>query len=229
MNRPDQRVLFLFPGQGSQYLGMGQDLYQAYDCVRQTYDEASEILGYDMAALSFEDPQEHIHLTRYTQPVLLTHSVACLRVLQELLATPISAEASAGHSLGEYTALVAAGALEFKTALDLVHHRGTLMGTHGNGEMEALPLELEEARLLAEKHLCSIAACNLPDQTVVGGLSDRFLRRAGSLISHGLRLVGQFAHVTSPSKELHCNNSLSTVGRAAKFPLKRVRYDLIRA
>ncbi|MEC8869991.1 MAG: ACP S-malonyltransferase, partial [Pseudomonadota bacterium] len=117
MNYPNQRILFLFPGQGSQYLGMGQDLYQAYDCVRQTYHEASEILGYDMAALSFEDPQEQIHLTRYTQPALLTHSVACLRIFQELLARPISPEASAGHSLGEYTALVAAGALEFKTAL----------------------------------------------------------------------------------------------------------------
>ena len=172
MNHPNQRILFLFPGQGSQYLGMGQDLYQAYDCVRQTYQEASEILGYDMAALSFEDPQEHIHLTRYTQPALLTHSVACLRVFQELLARPILAEASAGHSLGEYTALVAAGALEFKTALNLVHHRGTLMGIHGTGEMEALPLGLKEAELLAEKHLCSIAACNLPDQTVVGGLSE---------------------------------------------------------
>ena len=86
MNHPNQRILFLFPGQGSQYLGMGQDLYQAYDCVRQTYHEASEILGYDMAALSFEDPQEQIHLTRYTQPALLTHSVACLRIFQELLA-----------------------------------------------------------------------------------------------------------------------------------------------
>ena len=70
MNRPNQRILLLFPGQGSQYLGMGQDLYQAYDCVRQTYHEASDILGYDMAALSFEDPQQHIHLTRYTQPAL---------------------------------------------------------------------------------------------------------------------------------------------------------------
>ena len=75
----ERKTLFLFPGQGSQYRGMGSDLYEDYACVREIYHEATDVLGYDMAELSFLDPDEQIHLTRYTQPALLTHSIACLK------------------------------------------------------------------------------------------------------------------------------------------------------
>ena len=75
----EQTIAFLFPGQGSQYPGIGSDLYQQYATVRETYEEANDIVGYDLAAMSFEDPDGSIDLTRHTQPVLLTHSVACLR------------------------------------------------------------------------------------------------------------------------------------------------------
>jgi [acyl-carrier-protein] S-malonyltransferase len=162
-------ALFLFPGQGSQYRGMGQDLYEAHACVRAVYEEAGDVLGYDMAELSFHDPNDQIHLTRYTQPALLTHSIACLRAYEDQGDQHLVPQSSAGHSLGEYCALVTSGALEFRTALSLVSRRGELMGQYGEGEMEALPLEVEEAAQLAQKHLCSVAACNLPDQTVVGG------------------------------------------------------------
>ena len=165
----EQSALFLFPGQGSQYRGMGRDLYESYACVRAVYDEASDILGYDMAELSFHDPNDQIHLTRYTQPALLTHSIACLKAYEDQADQDLTPQSSAGHSLGEYCALVTAGALDFRTALSLVARRGELMGQHGEGEMEALPLEVEEAAQLAQKHLCGVAACNLPDQTVVGG------------------------------------------------------------
>jgi len=164
-----KRVMFLFPGQGSQYPGIGSDLYAEFEAARVIYAEASEVLGYDIAKLSFEDPDNKINLTRYTQPVLLTHQIACLSVYRELAAEPLQPMAAAGHSLGEYSALVTAGALSFADALRLVAKRGELMGTYGEGEMAALTLDLETARPLADKYYCGIAGLNLPDQTVVGG------------------------------------------------------------
>ena len=168
----EHKIAFLFPGQGSQYSGIGSDLYEQYALVRETYTEASDVLGYDIARLSFEDPDNEISLTRYTQPVLLTHSVACNRLFAEQLENPLDPEMAAGHSLGEYSALVCAGALSFELALQLVKTRGELMGEFGEGEMEALMLDYDSAASLAEEHYCGIAACNLPDQNVVGGRSE---------------------------------------------------------
>lgn len=165
------KIALLFPGQGSQYKGIGQDLYQQYALVREVYQEASDVLAYDMAKLSFEDPLEQINLTRYTQPVLLTHSIACYRLLQQELGSEVPAMAAAGHSLGEYSALVAAGVLTFAEGVSLVSKRGELMGEHGEGEMQALMIDEESARALAESHHCGMAACNLPEQNVVGGRS----------------------------------------------------------
>ena len=165
---PDN-IAFLFPGQGSQYCGMGKDLHAAHPIVRDTYAEAGDTLGYDIAELSFNDPDNRIDLTRFTQPVLLTHSIACWRLFNRLSGHRIQPRIAAGHSLGEYSALVCAGALDFASALALVKMRGQLMGEFGEGEMEALMLELEPATQLAEQHYCAIAACNLPGQTVVGG------------------------------------------------------------
>ncbi|MEA3291581.1 MAG: ACP S-malonyltransferase [Pseudomonadota bacterium] len=166
------KTLFIFPGQGSQYPGIGNDLYVAYTVVRDTYDEASEVLGYDISELSFRDPDGAINLTRHTQPVLLTHSVACLRVFNELTNQRVTPSLAAGHSLGEYSALVAAGGLSFTAALALVKSRGELMGELGEGEMAALTLEVGDARSLADQHYCGVAACNLRDQTVVGGAAE---------------------------------------------------------
>ena len=167
MNKPS--LLFLFPGQGAQYSSMGSDLHAEHEIVRHTYEEAVDVLGYDITHLSFADPDGKINLTRYTQPAILTHSVACLRLFSELTEGQLSPDVTAGHSLGEYTALVAANVLDFASALRLVSTRGELMGAHGDGEMEALPLDVEAAAKLAEKHYCAIAACNLPEQIVVGG------------------------------------------------------------
>ena len=167
MNKPS--LLFLFPGQGAQYASMGSDLHAEHKIVRHTYEEAVDVLGYDITQLSFTDPDGKINLTRYTQPAILTHSVACLRLFSELTEGQLSPDVTAGHSLGEYTALVAANVLDFASALRLVSTRGELMGAHGDGEMEALPLDVEAAAKLAEKHYCAIAACNLPAQIVVGG------------------------------------------------------------
>lgn len=164
------RTLLIFPGQGSQYKGMGSDLCAGFPLADATYREAGEALGYDIKRLSLEDPDDRINLTRFTQPALLTHHVACLRVLQEA-AGDIPAFAAAGHSLGEYSALVAAGALSFEDALKLVSKRGELMGEFGEGEMSALPVGLEEARSWSDKFYCAIGGINLPQQTVVAGAS----------------------------------------------------------
>lgn len=165
-----QTVLFAFPGQGAQYPGIGRDLHEAHTSVRQTYQEASDALGYDMAKLSFEDPQEQINLTRYTQPVLLTHHVACMRLFNELSDHAVKPAFAAGHSLGEYSALLTAGSIDFAQAVSLVSARGELMGKYGQGEMEALMMEYDDARTLADEFYCGIAALNLKDQIVVGGL-----------------------------------------------------------
>ncbi len=169
MSENGQRVIYIFPGQGSQYRGIGSDIYQEFTTARRIYEQASDVLGYDMAKLSFDDPDNQINLTRFTQPVLLTHQVACLEVFREIADTSMDPVAAAGHSLGEYTALVAAKSLTFEQALRLVRNRGELMGAHGEGEMLAMAMDLESARPLADKHYCGIAGLNLPDQTVVGG------------------------------------------------------------
>ncbi len=169
MSIPEKNTIFIFPGQGSQYPGIGSDLYAEFESVRRIYQEASDVLGYDMADLSFNDPADQVNLTRYTQPVLLTHHIACLTLYRELAETPLQPVAAAGHSLGEYSALVAAESISFADALRLVSKRGELMGTHGEGEMLALTVDLETAKPLSDKYYCGIAGLNLPDQTVVGG------------------------------------------------------------
>src|SRR5207249_45175 len=99
---PTQRgVLFIFPGQGSQYRGMGRDLVSEFPAARKIYDLAGEVLGYDLADLSFRDPRNRLNLTRFTQPALLTHSIACLKIFEELTEGKVAPVTTAGHSLGE--------------------------------------------------------------------------------------------------------------------------------
>lgn len=168
----EQQILYVFPGQGSQYRGMGSDLCHEYATARRVYEQASGILGYDIAELSFRDPEEQLNQTRFTQPALLTHSIACLEVFKDLTDDRLQPTMAAGHSLGEYSALVAAKALSFKSALTLVQKRGELMGIYGEGEMSAFPLDIDTVRPIAERFHCAVAGCNLPDQTVIGGRSE---------------------------------------------------------
>jgi len=164
-------ILYVFPGQGSQYEGMGKDICTAYDIAARIYEQANEVLGYDIKDMSFNNPGDELNLTRNTQPALLTHHVACLEVFKERTGGSIQPTMAAGHSLGEYTALVAANALTFETALRLVQKRGELMGAHGEGEMTAFMMAVDEIKPLAEQFKCAISACNQPLQTVVGGSS----------------------------------------------------------
>lgn len=169
MSAADQQIMFIFPGQGSQYLGMGSDLHETYAVVRDLYQQANDVLGFDLKKLSFEGPEDDLNRTRFTQPALLTHSIACLEVFKELTEGQITPSFAAGHSLGEYSALVASGALSFEAALKLVQRRGDLMGTFGRGKMIAFRADLETVQEFADNYYCGIGGCNLPEQTVVGG------------------------------------------------------------
>ena len=167
------KTAFLFAGQGAQYLGMARDLYDQYNVVRATYDEASQVLGYDIRNL-IDREEEKLNQTRYTQPAILTTSVAIYRLLQE---EGIQAAIVAGLSLGEYSAMVAAGALEFATAVALVAKRGALMeeaAPAGSGKMVAvlnadlatIETACQEASQLG---IVSPANYNTPSQIVIGG------------------------------------------------------------
>ena len=164
---------FLFGGQGAQKLGMASDLYAAYPIVKETFDTASRILGYDLREL-IDSNEEKLNQTRYTQPAILTTSVAIYRLLAE---NGIAPDIVAGLSLGEYSALVAAGALSFEDAVALVAKRGEFMETAapaGSGKMVAVmntdPNLIEEiCQEASEKGVVTPANYNTPAQIVIGG------------------------------------------------------------
>ncbi|GAB3391208.1 ACP S-malonyltransferase [Azotobacter armeniacus] len=162
-------IMFVFPGQGSQYVGMGSDIHRQFSSVREVYERASQAMGFDVAELSFHGPEQRLNGTEFTQIALLTHSTACLAAFRELTGEAWAPSVLAGHSLGEYSALVAAGALKFEDALQLIRIRGRLMSEFGCGQMAAFRLDLESIKPLAEARYCGIGGCNLPDQTVACG------------------------------------------------------------
>ncbi|MCG0278113.1 MAG: ACP S-malonyltransferase [Thermanaeromonas sp.] len=166
-------IAFVFPGQGSQYVGMGKEMARAFSTAAQTFKEAEEILGWPLTRLCFEGPPEELSQTHITQPAVLTVEVACLRVLTE---HGIQPQGAAGHSLGEYAALVAAGSLDFPQALRLVARRGELMAkacAPGKGGMVAvLGLSADEVERICKevkRGIAEPANYNAPGQVVVAG------------------------------------------------------------
>ncbi|NLL36061.1 MAG: ACP S-malonyltransferase [Fretibacterium sp.] len=172
------RYALCFPGQGAQEVGMGKALYDAFPAAREVFEEADDALSFHMSKLIFEGPDEQLKLTANTQPAIMTTSIAALRVLEremELTLTPLF---GAGHSLGEYTALVAAGALSFRDGVTLVQKRGQWMqdsAPEGVGAMAAiLGLKAEEVvevcQEVAPEGECQPANFNSPGQVVISGL-----------------------------------------------------------
>ncbi len=191
------RTAFLFPGQGSQEIGMGQLLAQEYPTAGEIYKEADESLSFEISRLSWDGPEGELNDTINTQPALLVHSVAALRVFKEMW--PNSEPAFvAGHSMGEFSALVAAGALSFQDALALVRRRGELMKSAGEsspGGMAAILgldiLTLDEicAQASTTDQIVQVANDNCPGQVVISGEKTALERAMAAANEVGARKV----------------------------------------
>ncbi|MCY8189424.1 ACP S-malonyltransferase [Bacillus spizizenii] len=169
------KIAFLFPGQGSQFIGMGKDLYEQVPAAKRLFDEADETLETKLSSLIFEGDAKELTLTYNAQPALLTTSIAVLEKFKESGITP---DFTAGHSLGEYSALVASGALSFKDAVYTVRKRGEFMNEAvpaGEGAMAAiLGMDAEALKKVTDKvteegHLVQLANLNCPGQIVISG------------------------------------------------------------
>jgi [acyl-carrier-protein] S-malonyltransferase len=189
-------MAFVFPGQGSQYVGMGQDFYKEFPVAKRTFEESSEVIGLDMAKLCFEAKSGDLRLTANTQPAILTVSVAAWRVLDE--ETGISANFLAGHSLGEYSALVASGGLDFKDAVMVARRRGEYMQNavpDGKGAMAAIiglsKEEIAEACIMASQdgQIASPANFNAPGQVVISGNKEAVEKACNLARSNGAKRV----------------------------------------
>ena len=199
------KVAFVFPGQASQYTGMGKDLAEKYPSARAVFDEADKALGFSISKICFEGTEEDLKLTANTQPAILTVSVAAFRVLGE---KGISPDYVAGHSLGEYSALVAAGGLSFADAVRLVRKRGTYMQEAvpaGQGAMAAIlgisPAVVQDAcKKAAEGEICSAANLNSPEQTVISGHANA-IKRAVEIASQSGAKRAVILPVSAP---FHC-------------------------
>lgn len=183
---------FVFPGQGSQYVGMGKDLYERNEDARPLFQRADSLLGFPLSQLCFEGPEEELRQTKNTQPAIFLHSI----VLSHLLRGR-SAVMAAGHSLGEYSALVHAGAISFEDGLRLVRLRGELMqqaGVEKPGTMAAviglLPSDVEEVcREAAEFGIVQAANFNSPGQVVISGSVEGVRKGMELAKARGAKLV----------------------------------------
>ncbi|MBK8811823.1 MAG: ACP S-malonyltransferase [Acidobacteria bacterium] len=217
LKSPVPKVAFLFPGQGSQSVGMGKDLFDNFPAARSVFEEADDALGFSLSTMCFAGSDEDLTLTANTQPAILTTSVAAFRAMEsEGFQAPAFV---AGHSLGEYSALVAAGALSFADAVVAVRKRGTYMQEAvpvGVGAMAAilgLPLETIEIACAeaAMGEVCSPANINSPAQIVIAGNSDAVDRAIELLKERGAKRAIKL-NVSAP---FHCDLMLPAQERLA--------------
>ena len=225
------KIAFIFPGQGSQHAGMGREFAANFPAAKAVFDEADEALGFAISELCFAGPDEELQLTANTQPAILTASMAAFRVLSE---QGIKPDFVAGHSLGEYSALVAAGSLTLTDALKIVRRRGELMQEAvpvGVGAMAAI-LGLDAAQVAeacakaAEDQICAPANFNTPVQTVIAGHKEAVERACAKCIELGakraipLKVSAPFhCALMMPAQELLTPTLAATTFSALSTPL----------
>lgn len=184
------KIAYFFPGQGSQYVGMGKDLYEKSPAAKAVFDRADRVLGFSLSRLCFEGPEDELKKTENTQPALLTMGIACYAAAKELLPKP---SYMAGHSLGEYTALTVAGALDFATAVNLTRERGRLMfeaGLKAPGTMAAvIAMDEDDLQQLCEETGVYIANLNCPGQIAISGEKEKIKEASRLAKQRGAKLV----------------------------------------
>ena len=220
-------IAYVFPGQGSQWVGMGHDLYQRFDSARVVFQEADRILGFPLSRLCFEGPEDELKKTINVQPAIVTVSYACLQaVVEKGLPRPAFV---AGHSLGEYTALAAAAVLDFTTTVHLARERGRLMheaGLKQPGGMAAI-MGVDEASLgeICNQTGTRIANINSPGQIVISGAREDLAQALDVLKSRGARVIplqvsGAFhSQVMQPAADGLAQVVASLTFRPARIPI----------
>jgi [acyl-carrier-protein] S-malonyltransferase len=233
IQNPKSKIAYIFPGQGSQAVGMGKDLYDNFEASRAVFEEADDALGFSLSEMCFAGTAEDLALTANTQPAILTVSVAAFRAMEsEGFPMP---DFVAGHSLGEYSALVAAGALSFADAVKTVRKRGTYMQEAvpvGVGAMAAilgLPLETVEVACdeAAQGEICSPANINSPAQIVIAGNAEAVDRAIELLKQRGAKRAIKL-NVSAP---FHCDLMLPAQERLghdlANIEFRDLRFPII--
>lgn len=222
------KLAFIFPGQASQYPGMGKDLAEKFPAAKRVFDEADQALGFSISELCFEGSEEALKQTENTQPAILTVSVAVYRVLEECKTVP---DFVAGHSLGEYSALVAAGGLAFADAVRLVRNRGKYMQEAvpaGEGAMAAIlgisAAQVEEiCRKVSDAGKVSAANLNSPEQTVISGQAAAVKRAVEEASAGGAKR----AVILPVSAPFHCELMMPAQLRLEK-DLKAASFNTLR-
>ncbi|MBA2619789.1 MAG: ACP S-malonyltransferase [Acidobacteria bacterium] len=226
IENPKSKIAYVFPGQGSQSVGMGKDLYDNFPAAKQVFEEADDALRFSLSEMCFTGREADLQLTANTQPAILTVSIAAFRSIEaENFPLP---DFVAGHSLGEYSALVAANALSFSDAVKTVRKRGTYMQEavpNGAGAMAAilgLPLETVEIACAdaAQNEICSPANINSPAQIVIAGNTAAVDRACELLKERGAKRAIKL-NVSAP---FHCDLMLAAQERLAK-DLRKINFS----
>ena len=193
-NERNSNVAFLFPGQGAQAVGMGADIYASSPAGRAVFEQADGVLGFSLSRLIFEGPSEELRQTENAQPAILCASVAYLRAMEEMLGARMpTPQFVAGHSLGEYTALVASGALSLEVGLRLIRRRGELMQAAGarlpSGMAAVLGLDMEQTLAVCREAGVQLANVNTADQLVIAGTIEALQKATQLAQQRGARRV----------------------------------------